>query len=45
MSKNKEFSFRVTVLEAIDVPEQYTDVFCQFKYVIDFLKLKTIIII
>lgn len=33
MSKNKEFSFCVTVIEAIDVPEQYTDVFCQFKFV------------
>lgn len=32
MSKNKEFSFCVTVIEAIDVPEQYTDVFCQFNF-------------
>lgn len=31
MTQAKEFSFRVIVLEAIDVPEQYTDVFCQFK--------------
>ena len=31
LQKDKEFNFKVTVLEAIDVPPEYTDVFCQFK--------------
>ena len=25
---------RVTILQIIDVPVEYTDVFCQFKYVL-----------
>uniref|UniRef100_A0AC34QNN7 Kinesin-like protein unc-104 n=1 Tax=Panagrolaimus sp. JU765 TaxID=591449 RepID=A0AC34QNN7_9BILA len=32
LPKDKEFSFKVTVIEAIDVPEEYTDVFCQFNF-------------
>uniref|UniRef100_A0A7E4UVT4 Kinesin-like protein unc-104 n=1 Tax=Panagrellus redivivus TaxID=6233 RepID=A0A7E4UVT4_PANRE len=32
LPKEKEFSFRVTVIEAIDVPAEYTDVFCQFNF-------------
>ena len=31
LPKDREFSFRVTVIEAIDVPREYSDVFCQFK--------------
>jgi hypothetical protein len=31
IKKDKEFSFRVTVVETIDVPVHYSDVFCQFK--------------
>ncbi|KAI1726974.1 kinesin motor domain-containing protein [Ditylenchus destructor] len=30
--KGKEFSFRVVVIEAFNVPLQYTDVFCQFNF-------------
>uniref|UniRef100_A0A1I7X3K2 PH domain-containing protein n=1 Tax=Heterorhabditis bacteriophora TaxID=37862 RepID=A0A1I7X3K2_HETBA len=30
MKENEEFCFRVVVLQAIDVSEQYSDVFCQF---------------
>ena len=26
-----EFSFRVTVLQAVGVPSEYSDIFCQFK--------------
>jgi len=32
LQKDKEFNFKVTVLEAIDVPPEYTDVFCQFNF-------------
>uniref|UniRef100_A0AC35GKR5 Kinesin-like protein unc-104 n=1 Tax=Panagrolaimus sp. PS1159 TaxID=55785 RepID=A0AC35GKR5_9BILA len=32
LPKDREFSFRVTVVEAIDVPPEYTDVFCQFNF-------------
>jgi hypothetical protein len=31
MVEGKEFCFRVTVMQAFDVSEQYGDVFCQFK--------------
>ena len=31
ITSGKEFSFRVTVVETIDVPAHFTDVFCQFK--------------
>ncbi|KAK6037880.1 hypothetical protein COOONC_24615 [Cooperia oncophora] len=31
MREDEEFCFRVVVLQAIDVSEQYSDVFCQFK--------------
>uniref|UniRef100_A0A0N4VZ29 C2 tensin-type domain-containing protein n=1 Tax=Haemonchus placei TaxID=6290 RepID=A0A0N4VZ29_HAEPC len=31
MNEDEEFCFRVVVLQAIDVSEQYSDVFCQFK--------------
>jgi len=27
----KEFTFRVAVLQAIGIPSEYTDIFCQFK--------------
>ncbi|CAD5217128.1 unnamed protein product [Bursaphelenchus xylophilus] len=30
--KDKEFSFKVTVIETIDIPVHYTDVFCQFNF-------------
>lgn len=33
MKEEEEFCFRVVVLQAIDVSEQYSDVFCQFKWV------------
>lgn len=29
----KEFTFRVTVLQAINISKEYADIFCQFKYV------------
>ena len=29
--KDGEFSFRVTVIETVDIPIHYSDVFCQFK--------------
>ena len=29
----KEFSFKVIVLQALDIPLEFSDVFCQFKYV------------
>uniref|UniRef100_A0A914Y6N0 PH domain-containing protein n=1 Tax=Panagrolaimus superbus TaxID=310955 RepID=A0A914Y6N0_9BILA len=32
LPKDREFTFRVTVIEAIDVPREYTDVFCQFNF-------------
>ncbi|KHJ87698.1 hypothetical protein OESDEN_12521, partial [Oesophagostomum dentatum] len=32
MKEDEEFCFRVVVLQAIDVSEQYSDVFCQFKH-------------
>jgi len=28
---DKEFTFRVTILQALDIPSEYADVFCQFK--------------
>ncbi len=31
MNEGEEFCFRVTVVQAIDVSDQYADVFCQFK--------------
>lgn len=27
----KEFKFRVTVLQAVDISTEYADIFCQFK--------------
>ena len=27
----KEFTFRVTVLQAVGIPTEYADIFCQFK--------------
>ncbi|XGW09291.1 hypothetical protein V3C99_011530 [Haemonchus contortus] len=32
MNEDEEFCFRVVVLQAIDVSEQYSDVFCQFNF-------------
>ncbi|KAI6211468.1 Kinesin-like protein KIF1B [Aphelenchoides besseyi] len=32
IKKDNEFSFRVTVIEAIDIPACYSDVFCQFNF-------------
>ncbi|RCN33924.1 PH domain protein [Ancylostoma caninum] len=32
MKEEEEFCFRVVVLQAIDVSEQYSDVFCQFNF-------------
>ncbi|WKX95060.1 hypothetical protein Q1695_011929 [Nippostrongylus brasiliensis] len=32
MKEDQEFCFRVVVLQAIDVSEQYSDVFCQFNF-------------
>ncbi|KHJ77950.1 hypothetical protein OESDEN_22430, partial [Oesophagostomum dentatum] len=32
MKEDEEFCFRVVVLQAIDVSEQYSDVFCQFNF-------------
>ncbi|KAH7687831.1 Kinesin-like, partial [Aphelenchoides avenae] len=32
IAKDKEFSFRVTVIEVTGIPEEYTDVFCQFNF-------------
>uniref|UniRef100_A0A914CSL6 Kinesin-like protein unc-104 n=2 Tax=Acrobeloides nanus TaxID=290746 RepID=A0A914CSL6_9BILA len=32
LKKDKEYSFRVTIIEAINVPAEYTDVFCQFNF-------------
>lgn len=29
----KEFTFRVTVLQAVGISTEYADIFCQFKYV------------
>jgi len=29
---NKDFTFRVTLLQAVGVPNEYADIFCQFKY-------------
>ncbi|KAK0393224.1 hypothetical protein QR680_000105 [Steinernema hermaphroditum] len=32
MAESEDYCFRVTVIQAIDVSEQYTDVFCQFNF-------------
>ncbi|TMS40160.1 hypothetical protein L596_006576 [Steinernema carpocapsae] len=32
MIEGEDYCFRVTVIQAIDVSEQYTDVFCQFNF-------------
>uniref|UniRef100_A0A183CAW8 Kinesin-like protein unc-104 n=2 Tax=Globodera pallida TaxID=36090 RepID=A0A183CAW8_GLOPA len=32
ISKESEFTFRVTVVEVVNVPKEYTDVFCQFNF-------------
>jgi len=29
---SKDFTFRVTLLQAVGVPDEYADIFCQFKY-------------
>ncbi|XP_065219254.1 kinesin-like protein unc-104 isoform X1 [Planococcus citri] len=29
---DKEFTFRVTILQALDIPSEYADVFCQFNF-------------
>lgn len=31
MTLNNEFTFRVTVLQAIGISTEYADIFCQFK--------------
>lgn len=31
LSIDKEFTLRVTILQALDIPSDYADVFCQFK--------------
>lgn len=28
---SKDFTFRVTLLQAVGVPNEYADIFCQFK--------------
>lgn len=28
---DKEFTFRVTILQGVDIPAEYSDIFCQFK--------------
>jgi len=28
---SKDFTFRVTLLQAVGVPDEYADIFCQFK--------------
>lgn len=28
---NKDFTFRVTLLQAVGIPNEYADIFCQFK--------------
>lgn len=33
LTLNKEFTFRVTVLQAVGISTEYADIFCQFKYV------------
>lgn len=31
LNLEKEFTFRVTIIQAYDIPSEYADVFCQFK--------------
>lgn len=31
MKVGSEFTFRVTVLQAVGIPTEYADIFCQFK--------------
>lgn len=33
LSVGKEFTFRVTVLQAVGISAEYADIFCQFKWV------------
>lgn len=33
MQADTEYCFRITIIEASDISEQYSDVFCQFKSV------------
>lgn len=33
MQVDTEYCFRITIIEASDISEQYSDVFCQFKSV------------
>ncbi|CAH0392196.1 unnamed protein product [Bemisia tabaci] len=32
LTPQTEFTFRVTILQAIDIPSEYTDIFCQFNF-------------
>lgn len=34
VEEGKEYCFRIKVVQAMDISEEYTDVFCQFKYAV-----------
>ncbi len=44
MQPDREYCFRITIIEASDISEQYSDVFCQFKLVFFMIKQLNLIL-